>query len=116
MPISSTDGPVGKPQINPRNTSKYENEEVTMTCDTRVLDNGNSECREFTWYKNKDRTFPRTFKDNNQLQFIMKDVYEGTYQCRCENGYGESEKSDVAVLEFLNSTSASKFFFVNSVL
>ena len=84
--------------------SKYENEEeVWMTCNTSELDIGNSECRQFTWYKTEEnyRTFPRKFKDK-QWMFTMKEIYGGTYQCTCYNGYGESDKSDPVSLEFLN--------------
>ena len=93
----------------PLNLSRYENEKVVLTCNISVLNNGNSPCSTFIWTNNKD--FYETFIDTSELTFLMKEHYQGSYRCKCENEYGMSEESAEAEISFLNSTSLSKVTF-----
>ena len=103
-----SDGPLGKPVIIPANKSAHENEEITFICNADGLDDSNSKCNLYFWNKVNDSTF-RKVDGNDKLIILMKEKFEGKYQCYCENDYGSSEVSDPAELIFLNSSSASKF-------
>ena len=103
------DAPIGRPKIIPSTLSLYENEEVVLICNISVLKNGNSPCSTFIWTNGKN--VHETFIDTNELTFLMKEHYQGSYRCKCENKYGMSGESDEAEISFLNSTSLSKIIF-----
>ena len=103
------DAPIGRPKIIPSSLGLYENEKVVLMCNISGLKNGNSPCSTFMWTKGKN--FYETFIDTNQLTFLMKEHFQGSYRCKCENEHGMSEESDEAEISFLNSTSLSKITF-----
>ena len=102
---------MGKPKIIPNHVCVDENEEVKLKCGTNGLVNSNPHCKTFIWrmINNQDGSFPRVVQGSNWLQFRMEQKYEGKYECYCENDYGKSKVSDIAVIFLLNATSASKF-------
>ena len=91
--------------------SKNLNEEVKFKCQTEI--NLNPKCKRYIWNKieNNDGSFPRVIEGSNFLKLIMKEKHTGQYQCSCENDFGKTDTSEVAVLWFLNSTTASMFNF-----
>ena len=103
-------GPQGKPIILPKHLSKYVNEQVKLTCSVQSLDPGNPKCSTYIWSKLDDGNdiFSRISVESNKLTFKMEAKYEGKYQCKCENDYGQSNASDVSVVWLVNSSSASK--------
>ena len=103
-------GPQGKPIILPKHLSKYANEQIKLTCNTQSLDPGNPKCSTYIWSKLGDGNvkFSRIIVQSNALTFKMEAKYEGKYQCKCENNYGQSNASDVSVVWLVNSSSASK--------
>ena len=100
-----SDGPIGKPVINASHSSAFENQKVILTCISDHLDSSYSKCGKFRWNTSNEEqdAFNKPSK-NNQVIFMMKESYEGKYQCQCENDYGPSDYSDPVWLTFLNST------------
>ena len=110
----SVDAPTGKPIIKPSHLSRNSNEEVKFTCDTDFGVNSNPKCKTYIWNKvgNNVEPFPQIIKGKDFFKLIMEEKHEGKYQCTCENDFGRSEPSDVAVLWLLNNTSSSKLIFI----
>ena len=107
------DAPTGKPKIKPSHLSKNQNEEVKFKCQTDFVVNLNPKCKRYIWNKieNNDESFPRVIEGNSFLKLKMEEKHEGQYQCSCENDFGKTEMSHIAVLWFPNSTTSSMLQF-----
>ena len=111
-----TDGPNGKPVINASDSSAFENQKVVLTCVTTHLDSIYPRCEVFRWnWTNEYDTFHEGFIQENQFTFLMKESYEGQYQCKCENKYGSSDYSDPVYLAFRNSTLVGKCIILSPI-
>ena len=74
---------------------------------------GNPPCTKYTWHKREadDLTFPRIIERDNTLRFVMESKHDGTYHCCCGNEKGKTDQSQGARISFVNSSTASRFFF-----
>ena len=92
--------------------SRYDKQEVTLTCETESLDPGYPVCNKYVWEKIEETgtTFRKLIEYYNKMTFKMEVGVEGKYQCRCQNFYGVSDFSPAAVLWFLDTNSISTYF------
>ena len=81
--------------------SKYQNETVILTYETKYIDKGNPPCDTFTWNRTSESNETVFETESNKLKFIMDESYQGNYTCKCSNEYGETEVSNTAEVLFL---------------
>ena len=92
---------LGVPQVLPNQMSKYQNETVILTYETKYIDKGNPPCDTFTWNRTSESNETIFETENNKLKFKIDESYQGNYTCKCSNEYGETEVSNTAEVLFL---------------
>ena len=94
-----SDGPTGRPHLEPTTSSKQVEETVALMCNNPV-DDGNPDCNIYTWNRvegNDGIPLPTS----NTMVFIMEESRAGNYTCMCGNEFGISDVSNTAEVIFL---------------
>ena len=93
-----SDGPIGKPDLQPPKQVKYQDEIVVLTCNNPT-DDGNPNCDLYTW--NKLEGNPGDLHTTKIYTFTMNESHAGNYTCRCANQYDTSDVSNTAEVTFV---------------
>ena len=101
-----SDGPTGKPDVDPLSLSKHAGEQVVLTC-VNPIEDGNPDCDIYTWNKIEGIYRIPLFATSKRLEFIMEESWAGNYSCTCANIYGISAASNVAEVIFLAGPATS---------
>ena len=91
--VCMSDGPEGKPDLQPMRREEYEGEAVILTC-FNPSDDGNPNCDMYTWSRVEGN--PGDLPNTQVYTFTMDESHAGNYTCTCGNMYNVSEVSNTA--------------------
>ena len=94
-----SDGPTGKPNVEPTTSSKRTGEQVVLLCNNPV-DDGNPDCDVYTWNR-VEGSDGIPLPVSKTLEFTMNEFRAGNYTCTCANAFGVSDVSAEAEVIFL---------------
>ncbi len=94
-----SDGPSGQPTVAPVRQEKHAGQTVTLTCETKSMEQGNPPCAQYVWIR-LNGSCDKCASSSRTL-FEMEESDAGLYTCWCQNQFNQSAESSAGEVIFL---------------